>query len=199
MTDLNLLQNDVAVDTFVGNSLGAFGRALSDKIDVAWTTATGRTISSCYAINQVGCEPGSSIKSLSKMLSLQHSSLVRLLDQLERDGLIKRLDNKLDKREKSIFLSDDGEKVLTKLINARRRVIQPVTGLLDDTEINLLYQLIEKMMPAVVTGGDDQHYVCRLCELEACPQEICPVNLCYDEWYELPQMPYKRSIDSNLK
>ena len=192
MTKLSLLPSEISIDTFVGNALGAFGRALSDKVDLAWTIATGRTISSCYAINQIGCEPGSSIKTLSKMLNLEHSSLVRLLDQLERDGLIKRLDNKSDKREKNIFLSDQGEKTLTQLINARRCVMEPITGLLDDKEINTLHSLIEKMMPAVVVGGDDQHYVCRLCELEACPQEMCPVNLCFDEWYELPEKPFKR-------
>ncbi len=199
MTNIKLLPSDIAIDTFVGNALGAFARALSDKIDIAWTTATGRTTSSCYAINQIGCEPGSSIRKLSKMLGLEHSSLVRLLNQLERDGLIKRLDNKSDKREKNIFLSAKGEDVLTQLINARRRIMEPITGLLDDQELGTLNNLIEKMMPAIVVGGDDQHYVCRLCELEVCPQEICPVNLCFDEWYELPEKPFRRKINSKRK
>lgn len=192
MSELSILNSKTEVDAFVGNAIGAFSRALSDKIDFAWTKATGRNISLCYAINQIGCEPGSSIKTLSKMLNLEHSSLVRLLDQLERDSLIQRFDSKSDKREKNIFLTETGEEILTQLINARRRVVQPMTGLLDDMEIKTLHILIAKMMPAVVIGGDDQHYVCRLCELEACPQELCPVNLCFDEWYELPEKPFKR-------
>lgn len=199
MTTLDLLPKDISVDTFVGNALGAFGRALSDKIDIAWTTTTGRTTSACYAINQIGCEPGSSIKVLSQMLGIEHSSLVRLLDNLERDGLIRRIDNKEDKRVKHIFLSDQGEDMLTDMINARRRIIQPVTGSLNDDELNTLHDLIEKMTSAVVIGGDDQHYVCRLCELEVCPQEMCPVNLCFDEWYELPDKPFRRTIASNRK
>jgi DNA-binding MarR family transcriptional regulator len=196
MATLGLLPEDISVDTFVGNALGAFGRALSDKIDIAWTTTTGKTTSACYAINQIGCEPGSSIKVLSKMLGIEHSSLVRLLDNLERDGLIQRIDNKNDKREKHIYLSDEGESMLTQLINARRRIMQPVTGLLNDAELNTLHELIEKMTAAVVVGGDDQHYVCRLCELEVCPQEMCPVNLCHEEWYELPDKPFRRTVSS---
>lgn len=199
MATLDLLPEDISVDVFVGNALGAFGRALSDKIDIAWTTTTGKTTSACYAISQIGCEPGSSIKALSKMLGIEHSSLVRLLDNLERDGLIKRTDNKHDKRKKHIFLSDKGETMLTDMINARRRIMQPVTGLLNDNELNTLHKLIEKMTAAVVVGGDDQHYVCRLCELEVCPQEMCPVNLCHEEWYELPEKPFVRNTDSIRK
>ena len=133
------------------------------------------------------------------MLGVEHSSLVRLLDNLERDGLIKRIDNKQDKREKHIYLSEQGETMLTELINARRRVMQPVTGLLDEEELQALHLLIEKMTAGVVVGGDDQHYVCRLCELEVCPQEMCPVNLCHEEWYELPEKPFIRKINSARK
>jgi len=199
MATLDLLPEDISVDTFVGNALGAFGRALSDKIDIAWTSTTGKTTSACYAISQIGCEPGSSIKTLSSMLGIEHSSLVRLLDNLERDGLITRTDNKQDKREKHIFLSDQGEAMLTNMIKARRRVMQPVTGLLNDQELHTLHHLIEKMTSGVVIGGDDQHFVCRLCELEVCPQEMCPVNLCHEEWYELPEKPFVRKVNSVRK
>ncbi|MEM9332648.1 MAG: MarR family winged helix-turn-helix transcriptional regulator [Pseudomonadota bacterium] len=199
MADLRILPDDISTDIFVGNALAAFARALSDKIDVAWTEATGRTNAACYAINQIGCEPGSSIKTLSGMLDIEHSSLVRLLDHLERDGLIERVNDPVDKRGKRIFLSPKGEDMLTGMINARRRVIEPMTGLLEDDELNVLHRLIEKLIPAVVVGGDDQHYVCRICELEICPQEMCPVNLCYEEWKEFPETPFRRHVDSKRK
>ncbi len=199
MTDLKLLPSDISTDTFVGNALGAFARALSDKIDDAWVLTSGKSTAACYAINQIGCEPGSSIKTLSGMLGIEHSSLVRLLDHLERDGLIERVNDQVDKRGKKIFLSAKGESLWTDMINARRRVVEPMTGLLDDKELGTLIKLVGKLMPAVVRGGDDQHYVCRLCELEICPQEMCPVNLCFEEWIEIPDEPFKRQCDSRRK
>ncbi len=199
MANLKQLPKDISTDIFVGNALGAFARALSDKIDDAWSRTTGKTTAACYAISQIGCEPGSSIKTLSGMLGIEHSSLVRLLDHLERDGIVERLNDTADKRGKRVYLTDEGEALLTKMINARRRVTEPMTGLLEEEELDVLLKLIEKMTPAVVVGGVDQHFVCRLCELEVCPQELCPINLCFDEWAEFPEKPFKRRIDSKRK
>ena len=196
MTDLGKLPKDITTDIFVGNAIGAFARALSDKIDAALMKVTGRSAAACYAINQIGSEPGSSITALSRMLGIEHSSTVRLLDHLERDQLIQRVCDKRDRRGKRIYLSSKGESMLTDMINARRCVIQPMTGLLDESELATFLALVEKVMPSVVFGGEDQHYVCRLCELESCPQELCPVNRCFDAWMELPEKPYRRRVES---
>ena len=52
-------------------------------------------------------------------------------------------------------------------------------------------------MPTVVIGGDDQHFVCRVCELEMCPQEFCAVNGCFEEWKdEATEHGFRRPIGS---
>lgn len=197
MADLNNLPKDITKDDFVGNAVGAFACALSDKVDYAWTSLTGRGVTTCYAINQIGSEPGSSIKVLTGMLNIEHSSLVRLLDGLERDGLIERQLDPDDRRGKKVYLSIAGEELLTEMLNARRRVLEPMTGMLDDGEMQTLFNLLEKMMPAIVIGGDDQHFVCRVCELEMCPQEFCAVNGCYEEWKdEATEHGFRRPLGS---
>ena len=197
MADLNNLPVDVSKDDFVGNAVGAFACALSDKVDRAWTTLTGRGVTTCYAINQIGSEPGSSIKTLTGMLNIEHSSLVRLLDGLERDGLIERRPDAEDRRGKKVHLSKAGEELLTEMLNARRRVLEPMTGSLDDSEMQTLFDLLGKMMPSIVIGGDDQHFVCRVCELEMCPQEFCAVNGCHEEWKdEATEHGFRRPIGS---
>lgn len=197
MADLNNLPADISKDDFVGNAVGAFACALSDKVDHAWTRLTGRGVTTCYAINQIGSEPGSSIKTLTGMLNIEHSSLVRLLDGLERDGLIERRLDPEDRRGKKVYLSILGEELLTEMLNARRRILEPMTGRLDDSEMQSLFNLLEKMMPAIVIGGDDQHFVCRVCELEMCPQEFCAVNGCYEEWKdEATEHGFRRPVGS---
>ena len=197
MADLDNLPNDISKDDFVGNAVGAFACGLSDKIDHAWTSLTGRGVTTCYAINQIGSEPGSSIKTLTGMLNIEHSSLVRLLDGLERDGLIERRLDPEDRRGKKVHLSNEGEDLLTEMLNARRRILEPMTGRLDDNEMQTLFNLLEKMMPAVVIGGDDQHFVCRVCELEMCPQEFCAVNGCYEEFKdEATALGFRRPVGS---
>ena len=189
---------NVPMTAFVGNVLGAFSRALSDRMDEAVARATGLTNSACYVIIQVGTEPNSSIETLRRMLSLDHSSLVRALTKLENANILERVrGDKNDARVVRIRLTMEGEEVFTKILDARRIVLDRSVENLSKTELNQLQVLINKMAGEVVIGGDDQHFVCRLCELEACPQELCPMNCAHPDHFELPDEPFKRRVDSN--
>lgn len=180
-------------DEFVENVFGAFARALSDKMDDAVQSAVNLSSSACYSIVQVGSEPNSSIETLRRMLALEHSSTVRLINGLENKGLLQRVRGTAhDRREVRVVLTELGESYFTKILNARRTILESAIARLDLEEKSMMLRVIGKMMPAIVDGGDDQHYVCRLCELEVCPQDICPVNLAHPQHYEIPDKPFKR-------
>lgn len=180
-------------DKFVENVFGVFARALSDKMDNAVQASVSLSNSACYSIVQIGSEPNASIETLRKMLSLEHSTVVRLVTGLEKKGLVQRIRGTAhDRREVCVVLTDAGETCFTDILNARSKVLKKAIGRLDAEEKVTMLGLIGKMMPAIVVGGDDQHYVCRLCDLEVCPQEKCPVNLAHPEFYELPPEPFKR-------
>ena len=186
-------------DTFVGNIIGAFSRALSDKMDSAVREATGLSNSACYAIVTVGSEPNACIETLRRMLSLEHSSLVRLIDRMEKQGLMQRIRGTgKDLRKVNVSLTDKGEAYFTIILEARRNVLARISESLTHEERKLISSIIFKLMPSVVEGGYDQHYVCRLCDLESCPQENCPVNLAYPELFELPDKPFKRVQQSSI-
>lgn len=189
----DLKSPNVPRDLFLGNVLGAFSRALCDKMDRAVCAATGRNTTACYAIVQIGSEPGSSIEVLRRMLGLEHSSVVRLLDRLERANLVNRIrGTECDQRKVCIFLTDDGEREFTKILDARREVLDRAMARLNDADKEFLLSLIHKLMPEVVDCGDDQHIVCRLCDLEKCPQDRCPVNLAYPDNMDIVEVPFKR-------
>jgi hypothetical protein len=40
-----------------------------------------------------------------------------------------------------------------------------------------LTRLLEKMLPALTPDREACDHICRLCELAACPQDRCPVEL----------------------
>ena len=186
-------------DTFVGNIIGAFSRALSDKMDRAVREAAGLSNSACYAIVTVGSEPNSSIETLRRMLSLEHSSLVRLIDRMEKQDLLQRIRGTgNDLREVKVSLTDRGEAYFALIVEARRNVLAQALESLTREERKLISSIIFKLMPSVVEGGYDQHYVCRLCDLESCPQEYCPVNLAYPDQFEMPDKPFKRVQQSSV-
>ena len=199
MNNHKCMSSNIPGEIFAGNILGAFSRALSDKIDLAVCKATDLGTSACYAIVQIGTEPNSSIEQLRKMLNLEHSSLVRLIDRLERDGYVERIKGQSrDKRALKISLTDDGELTFSKILDSRRDLLANITSRLSPDEMNSLGNIIQKIAPEIVTGGDDQHYVCRLCELEVCPQEVCPINLAHKEFVEIPEKPFRRRASSRL-
>jgi len=192
-------QNAIPTEIFVGNILGALTRGISDKMDDAITIATGQSTSACYAIVQIGTEPDSSIEELRRMLALEHSSVVRLIDRLEKHHLVERLrDLGTDRRQVRIRLTVKGEEHFTKILDARSAVLAKVMGQLDDGEKTQLRGLIEKMMPAAVDPGDDQHVICRLCELEVCPQDICPVNHAHEGHVDDVAEGFRRKVDSRF-
>lgn len=189
----------VPASAFVGNVLGAFSRALSDRMDEAVVKATGLTTSACYVITQVGTEPLSSIETLRRMLNLDHSSLVRSLNRLESAGLLERLRGLGDDaRVVRIQLTMTGEKTFSQILDARRGVLDSSLNGLSADELEFMRSVIGKMMTNVVIAGDDQHYVCRLCDLEVCPQEVCPVNCAHPDHFEMPKERFKRRVDSRF-
>jgi len=189
----------VRMSAFTGNIIGAFSRALSDRMEEAVEEATGMGKSACYAIVQVGTEPGSSIETLRHMLNLDHSSLVRSLSKLENIGLLNRVrGGQGDARVVRIYLTEDGERCFTKILDARREVVDKSVAMLSQDELGQLCSLVGKMSGGVVKAGDDQHFVCRLCDLEVCPQKICPVNCAHEDHYEEPEEPFRRKIDSKF-
>lgn len=192
-------QFDVSTQEFVANAVGAFSRALSDRMVEAVENATNLNKSACYVLVQVGSEPGSCIETLRCMLNIDHSTLVRALKKLEHSGLIVRSrGTPNDARRVSVTLTAAGETYFTRILEARRAVLHKAVGNLQPDELGLLHGLIAKMTGSVVRGGDDQHFVCRLCDLEACPQEICPVNCAHPEHFELPDVPFRRTSDSRF-
>lgn len=196
-TELNSSSVNFSSDLFAGNVLGAFARALSDKVEQAVCEATGLSSSACSAIVTVGSEPDSSIETLRRMLSLEHSSLVRLLDRLEQRGFLRRIrGSNVDQRMVSVSLTDEGEDCFTAILDARRATLEEVMLPLGSAERKLMIGMVAKMMPHVVDPGDDQHYVCRLCDLEVCPQTDCPVNLAYPDLFELPDQPFRRKVSA---
>lgn len=189
-----------AANLFIENILGAFSRSVTDRMEEAVVDAAGLSSSACYAIVTIGSEPGSSIETLRHFLDLEHSSLVRLLNGLEKKGLIvRRKGDGGDKRTVLIDLSEAGEICFTRILDARHGVLNKAVERLNEHNKEMLFSLISQMMPAVVKPGDDQHYVCRLCDLELCPQEICPVNLAHPEHFELPDKPFRRRCNSRIQ
>ncbi|HEY6982352.1 MarR family winged helix-turn-helix transcriptional regulator [Reyranella sp.] len=95
-------------------------------------------------------------KDLAASLSLDSSSVVRLLDNLEAAGLIRRREEASDRRAKAIFLTARGRAIADKVEVAARQVRHDALGGLSDRDIEAAYRVLthvcgalERSMPEI--------------------------------------------------
>ena len=60
-------------------------------------------------------ESGLKMSRLSKMLGIDNSTTTRLIDGLEKKGLVRRRREDFDSRSLKVFLTNDGEKIYTSI------------------------------------------------------------------------------------
>ncbi len=133
-------------DLVVGETISEFVNALKDKIDNSLTQVTGLSPSACSAIIQIGYEPHLPIERLRKLLELQHSSVVRLIDRLESQGIVQREKGRIrDLRQVSLSLSFIGEEYFTKIIETRRQILDGITSDFSDDEKQTLSQFMMRL------------------------------------------------------
>ena len=161
------------------NILAAFALALTDKVEHGLSAVGGRSAMSSAALIQIGFAPGVSIETLRTVIGLSHSATVRVVDQLERDGLAKRVRGAVkDSRVAALSLTDEGERAMRRELASRGAVTERLIERLSDGEIETMLGLLAKAAPALVATEVEEEIACRLCDLSVCPQDSCPISGC---------------------
>ncbi|MEZ5841477.1 MAG: MarR family transcriptional regulator [Hyphomicrobiales bacterium] len=176
------LADDHAEKRRLANVLATFALALSDRVGEAIRDVAGRGPQATAALIQIGFDPGLSIEALRTLIGLSHSATVRAIDGLVAEGLVRRERGLTgDSRVAALTLTKAGEAEMQKALDARAGVTGAVIDALAPGELAALNAILEKAVPAVVEFGTHQDVVCRLCDMGACPQDICPVAVCVHE------------------
>ena len=76
-----------------------------------------------------------SMGELSSLYSVSVSTMTSMVDRLFQSGMLKRQQDKNDRRIVLVNLTTKGRKVLTKLIDARREVLEGFLYTLDEDEV----------------------------------------------------------------
>lgn len=94
-------------------------------------------------------------KDLAASLSLDRSSVVRLLDNLETLGLVERREGE-DRRSKAIHLTEVGKQLVEKVEGIAQDVRERALAGLDDEDIENVLDVLERVCAALsVTDKDD--------------------------------------------
>jgi DNA-binding MarR family transcriptional regulator len=96
-------------------------------------------------LNVIAAEPGLTQQALVDATGVDPSSMVQLLDGLERLRLAKRLPHPTDRRKRAIHLTSEGRETLDSARHAATRVGEATFAPLSDDERAQLHGLLRKL------------------------------------------------------
>lgn len=168
-----------AVDTGGGrtaNLLGAVVLGLHDELAAALKEATGRGGALAAALTTTAQFDGLTVGALRRFLGISRPATVRLVNVLESDGLARRIVEDDDRRSTSVRLTPAGREEARRILDVRAAVIDRLLADADEDEQALLDRTLEALLTRMTTHPSRGYELCRLCDLQSCPQDRCPVE-----------------------
>jgi MarR family transcriptional repressor of emrRAB len=156
------------------NLLGALAIGVTDRVQRETEAAAGHSGGRAAALANLAQWPGDTIEELRHMLGLTHSATVRVVDGLVADGLVER-EHVGGGPAVRPLLTRSGQAEARRVLAARNQVLGWLVGEVSDAELRRMTPIVERLLEKLTSDFNAGELICRLCELEACPQDRCPV------------------------
>jgi DNA-binding MarR family transcriptional regulator len=158
------------------NLAAAFALAATDDMLSAIEAQSAMIAGAPAALTTIYAFPGGSLDTLRTILRLTPSGAGRLVDRLVAAGLVERRAGESDLRFISLHLTRRGAGVAKRILAAREAALRLPLASLSAQERTALESILDKMLYAMTPDRERCDHICRLCEITACPQDICPVE-----------------------
>jgi DNA-binding MarR family transcriptional regulator len=114
---------------------------------------------------------------LANATRLTHSGAVRLLDRLEREGLVERRPGP-DARTAAVHLTPRGRTAARRVLRERDEAIARLLAPLSDADRAELGRLLDLLLGALPASRPNLETICRLCDYVTCDgtSRECPVD-----------------------
>ncbi|TKA13320.1 MarR family winged helix-turn-helix transcriptional regulator [Actinacidiphila oryziradicis] len=157
------------------NLLGALVTALGDAQRSAAEEFAGYAGATSAAMTYLLQEPGTGIDQLAAPLGLTQSATVRLVDRLERDGHARR-EPGANGRKVRVVLTRQGTRDAKRLLELRSDLLRDALSVLGPGDRKTLTGFLEQMLARLTTDVPHGQRICRMCALDDCPRQSCPVD-----------------------
>lgn len=157
------------------NLLGALALAISDAQMQAMEAASGLGRSATAALVTLGEYPGLTVAALAAILGLSHSATVRLVDDLERRGVVQRSPG-ADRRSVGLSLTSAGTGLRASAMQARADVLVRSLAAVPPEDRKMLTRVLSRVLEELTTSRTAADHICRLCDEDACGRDDCPVE-----------------------
>jgi DNA-binding MarR family transcriptional regulator len=161
------------------NVIGAFLLAAGDRLRDSAVLSSRRSGAGAPALVVLGqAGAGHTIDVLARALGVSHSRAVRIVDDLEDDGLARRQPSPDDGRAVEVQLTRKGREAARRVQQARSAALESALADLSAAEVAQLARLAAKVLGTCMTRREEAHAICRLCDEVACGHldGRCPVT-----------------------
>ncbi|MGH3446006.1 MAG: MarR family winged helix-turn-helix transcriptional regulator [Nocardioidaceae bacterium] len=159
------------------NLLGATALALTDLALAGATKIANVSASGAAALVSLSAYPGLSVTELGRRVGLSQSAATRMVNSLEADGLVERRPNPWMTRVTTVHPTRAGRRATRQLLAARGSPLTDVVGALDESDQQVLADLLAKLLTRLYDHVGDAQYICRLCDRACCTEgSTCPVG-----------------------
>lgn len=163
-------------DIRLANLLGAFALALSDRLTDISEQSTGQTASVPAALIQLGSFANGSMNKLQSSLAASQPNTTRTVQKMEHAGLVNVASNTGDKRGISVQLTPMGELLREKALQARESELLKYINALTESQKEVVQDFLQVVLKDLTPDRASSDFTCRYCDLEACPQDVCPAE-----------------------
>lgn len=157
------------------NLLGAFVTGLHDRLAQRLESSSEISGDGPAALVVIAYNEGRTVEFLRRTLSLSHSWTVRVVEKLEQAGLVRK-ETAADRRAVALYVTEQGKRKVQVIVRARRRCIDEVLDVLPAKDHKQLTSMLERMLDVLTGDFYSAEAICKLCEVDVCPQNRCPVT-----------------------
>ncbi|HEY9831672.1 MAG TPA: MarR family transcriptional regulator [Stenomitos sp.] len=166
-------------NTNLANLVGALALALTDAVAQSAERMVDDAGPAAEALCLVRHAPGIPIEQLRRALGMSHPGAVRLVERLEKQGLILRERCSVDRRAVELKLTQEGEALVSKIHQARLKALEEVLTSLSSKDRLNLCRISNQILYSLTKTKDSALTICRLCDETSCLN--CPVGKRYSE------------------
>ncbi len=106
-------------------------------------------------LNLIDANPGLTQKDLSHLVVFRKSALTKLVNEMERTGLIERRKEGADKRLNALYLTPDGATLLARMQQDMTRMQEELLAPLSPAERAMLFELLWRLIENPLVGDAD--------------------------------------------
>jgi MarR family transcriptional regulator for hemolysin len=117
---------------------------------------TGQSAARMEAMSAILNEPGMRPQvDIAKRLRIEGPTLTRMLDALEKDGMVERLPDPSDRRTKQLRLTDTGEETLEEIFSIADALRARMLDGFSEAELDTVNRFMAKLMERLDSGLKD--------------------------------------------